>query len=33
VGLQFERASQISNAFLSQTPTTYAFSLTGWSQM
>ncbi|MCJ7833377.1 MAG: FapA family protein, partial [Deltaproteobacteria bacterium] len=32
-GLQFERVSQISNAFLSQTPTTYAFSLTGWSQM
>ncbi|MGA3085824.1 MAG: PilX N-terminal domain-containing pilus assembly protein [Thermodesulfobacteriota bacterium] len=32
-GLHFERVSQISNAFLSQTPTTYAFSLTGWSQM
>ncbi|MBE3119269.1 MAG: hypothetical protein IMZ50_11020, partial [Candidatus Atribacteria bacterium] len=32
-GLQFERVSQISNAFLSQAPTTYAFSLTGWSQM
>lgn len=32
-GLQFERVSQISNTFLSQTPTTYAFSLNGWSQM
>jgi len=32
-GLQFERVSQISNPFLSPTPTSYAFSLTGWSQM
>jgi hypothetical protein len=32
-GLQFERVSQISNGFLSLSPTTYAFTLTGWSQI
>ena len=32
-GMQFERVSQISNIFLSETPTTYSFTLTGWSQI
>ena len=32
-GLQFERVSRISNAYLSQSPATYSFSLSGWSQM
>lgn len=32
-GLQFERVSQISNNYLSPTPTTYSFTLTGWSQI
>lgn len=32
-GFQFERASQISNAFLSPTATAYSFTLGGWSQI
>ncbi|MFH0789331.1 MAG: PilX N-terminal domain-containing pilus assembly protein [Pseudomonadota bacterium] len=32
-GFQFERASQISNAFLSPTATPYSFTLGGWSQI
>jgi hypothetical protein len=32
-GLQFERVSQISNIYFSQTPTTYSFILNGWSQI
>ncbi len=32
-GLQFERVTQISNPYLSQTPTTYSFSFNGWSQI
>ena len=32
-GLQFERISQISNTFLPPTPSTYSFTLKGWSQI
>jgi hypothetical protein len=32
-GFKFERVSQISNTFLSLEPTTYSFSLSGWSQI
>ena len=32
-GMQFERVSEISNIFLSQSPTLYSFTLNGWSQI
>jgi hypothetical protein len=32
-GFQFERVSQISNIFLSQSPIRYVFTLNGWSQI
>lgn len=32
-GLRFERVSQISNPFLPPTPSTYSFTLRGWSQV
>ncbi|MBI4764210.1 MAG: hypothetical protein HY787_06365 [Deltaproteobacteria bacterium] len=32
-GMQFERVSQISNTFLSPSPSLYSFTLNGWSQI